>query len=328
VAAAIQFGNKVTPEFRKVKPELSGSGQEDLNMYNVQVNTSFDMLLQPSVAYLVLGLNTSHRPAWSTKSDDILVYVPPQGCPGCPDDAMSPKTARVWEPHGWWCAQRHYMVGLQQLLENFPEADYYFLSDADTMIFSGRLRAMLAILEYGILSASEDLYMGHGFGGEPGIPKFIMSGGGVLVRGRTLRRLSNTGQLQECAKRHLTGDWCWHHLDWVMAECLLEIEVEPSGHPGFQQFVNVCPECCNEKTISCHPVADRATLHTIEKARGRPLLSKSNPRLKQEDFKVELETILEQQLRLEQNTTVVLNETWAGYCENYDWFSSFHSKCC
>ena len=28
------------------------------------------------------------------------------------------------------------------------------------------------------------------------------------------------------------GTWCKHHFDWVLAECLLRIQVEPRGHPG------------------------------------------------------------------------------------------------
>jgi len=199
------------------------------------------------------------------------------------------------------------------------------------MIFSHRLRAMLAHLEYGILGPSDDLYMGHGYAGEPQVPKFIMSGGGVLLRGRTLRRLKSSGLLQRCAKKHLRGDWCWHHLDWVLGECLLEIGVQPVGHPSFQQFINVCPRCCDEKSIACHPVADKATLTDIESKRGRKLRyvpahsAKDIWQLQKE--KMQLGDVLERQQQLFQNTDFALSEEWAKYCETYAWMSSHRSRC-
>jgi len=310
---------------------LAVVNQEQLHQYNIGLETPYDKLLQPTVAHLVLGVNTSHRPVWANTADDIFVYVPAQTCPVCPTISNYPPTARLTEPLGWWCAQRQYMPGLQNLLHMFPEADYYFLSDADTMIFSNRLRAMLAHLEYGILGPSEDLYMGHGYGGEPQVPKFIMSGGGVLIRGRTLRRLKSSGLLQKCAKRHLEGEWCWHHLDWALAECLLELGVHPVGHASFQQFVNVCHTCCDEKSIACHPVADKSTLINIESRRGRKLRyaasHKAGDPLKLEKEKLQLADLLEEQQKLIAQSKFALSAKWAKYCETYDWMSSYNSHC-
>jgi len=324
VGSSLQSGSRWLAQGAVVTQEL-------LRHYNIGLDTPYDNLAQPTVAHLVLGVNESHRPAWAKTEDDVFVLVPQQACPVCPTSAKYPPTARLSEPQGWWCAQRHYMPGLHKLLLMFPEADYYFLSDADTMIFSSRLRAMLAHLEYGILGPSDDLYMGHGYGYEPQVPKFIMSGGGVLLRGRTLRRLKSSGRLRKCAKKHLQGDWCWHHLDWALAECLLEIGVQPVGHPSFQQFINMCPTCCNEKSIACHPVADKATLTDIESRRGRKLKfaashsTEDTSKLIKE--KLQLGDLLEQQQKLLQNSKFALNETWAKYCETYDWKSSYHSQC-
>merc|ERR1711971_535877 len=100
--------------------------------------------------------------------------------------------------------------------------------------------------------------MGHG--ADLTFVRFIMSGGGVLLRGSTLRRLQSSGVLSKCIQRVHNGTWCYHHLDWVLAECLRDIGVMPSGHEAFQQMVDKCNSCCNPPRVSCHPVSLQSEL--------------------------------------------------------------------
>ena len=63
----------------------------------------------------------------------------------------------------------------------------------------------------------------------------VMTGGGALVRGSTLRRLVQSGRLEQCVG-YMKKDWCWWHADWVLAECFHGIGVQAEAHPAFQQF--------------------------------------------------------------------------------------------
>merc|ERR1719330_415396 len=140
------------------------------------------------------------------------------------------------------------------------DKQYYFLADADTVVFPETLNALLRLLEHEVLSQSDDLYMGHGR--DLSIGRFVMSGGGVLVRGRTLRRAAFGGTLQGCSREHLNGSWCWRHLDWVLADCMRKVEVKARGHPAFQQFANKC-ECCKPPAVACHPFKDMAKQRSL-----------------------------------------------------------------
>mmetsp|Transcript_145999 Transcript_145999/g.468164 ORF Transcript_145999/g.468164 Transcript_145999/m.468164 type:complete len:261 (+) Transcript_145999:173-955(+) len=169
-------------------------------------------------------------------------------------------------PKAWWCAQRYYMDALSKLVSSFPSASWYFLADADTVVFPHVLHPMLRLLDE-VLVDTEDLYMGHGR--DLSIGRFVMSGGGVLLRGRTARRLAGTGQWRRCFKENLNGTWCWRHLDWVLADCLREVGITARGHPGFQQFVTRCSDCCRPESVACHPVKDKAAQkQLVAKHRG------------------------------------------------------------
>jgi len=92
---------------------------------------------------------------------------------------------------------------LARLMKEFPGKDYYFLADADTLVFPDTLDAMTTLLEKEVLSKDEDLYMGdvqcyqdqcHGTSCPCKNP-FVASGGGVLLRGKTMRKLKKSGKL-------------------------------------------------------------------------------------------------------------------------------------
>lgn len=245
-------------------PEAAGNdsdGQADLETEEV-------VIPGPSVAYLILGYEDSTRPVWSSKSDDLYIFVPPSLCPGCPDYANKSLASGPYlnAPEAWWCTQRTYLLALSEFLIQFPDKDYYFLVDANTVVFPRALKTMMSHLDAHILGRHEDLYMGHGFTldkhPDVGLGKFIMSGGGVLLRGLTLRRLASSGTLSECIEEVYNGTWCWHHCDWILGECLRAINVFPQGHPSMQQHKDFCweyPEpwrCCHEAAVGCHPVEE------------------------------------------------------------------------
>lgn len=230
-----------------------------------------------SVAFMVLGLNLKERPVWASgKELDhelVVMYQPPQTCAECPADTH-PNPDSKWSgpyaaaPKAWWCTQRTFLEAMMTFSQLAPNADYYMIVDWDTIVFPEALAVLLRRLDEEVLSPSEDLYMGHGVRlterGPPehGIGNFIMSGGGVLLRGRTLRRLVDSGTLAECAWRQRSGPWCWHHLDWVLGECLREIGVPARGHVGFQQYAHKCVksgvhihQCCSLTfAVACHSV--------------------------------------------------------------------------
>jgi len=209
-----------------------------------------------SVAYLVLGLTPGARPSWASQEDTIFPFVPPKRCPSCPLSAHKFSTSNEYTkaPQAWWCAQRYYMEALDTLAKTHSDKHYYFLADADTVVFPEALQAMVNLLEHAVLEPADDLYMGHGR--DLSVGRFIMSGGGVLIRGRTLRRAAFGGTLQHCAREHVNGSWCWRHLDWVLADCLRLIDVPAHGHEGFNQFINKC-DCCKPPAVACHPVKDK-----------------------------------------------------------------------
>lgn len=253
----------------------------------------------PSVTFHIIGYNSTKRPRWAAHGDKVHIFVPSAECRPCPASARKPRPSRMWETKGWWCAQRQYMGSMKALLKKFPDSDYYMLIDADTLVFSRLLRQMMTVLESRVLGPEDDLYMGHGFSGlrKFGIPTFIMTGGGVLVRGNTMRKLGQ--HLDACHRRHVAGDRCWHHLDWGLAECLRDIGVQPRGHEAFQQFFNDCKSCCDATVVACHPVPQEKQNHM--EARHLSLL---------EDSEVEL-----------------LGDVWARPCSSYNWYAVYKSRC-
>lgn len=205
------------------------------------------------VVYFILGgHNRSHTP-WAKPNDTIIFLDPPKTCAPCPTERhVTPYSGKYGNASDqWWCAQRSYMEGLQRLVEMMPNADWYFLADADTVVFPHILLSVLGHLEQA-LEEHDDLYMGHA--SDLGYGRYVMSGGGVVLRGQTLRRLQAV--LPECSDMQL-DEWCYHHLDWVVASCLRKIGVLARGHLGFQQNVGSCIRCCeNPPLVSCHPYKD------------------------------------------------------------------------
>eukprot|EP00747_Dinoflagellata_sp_TGD_P141268 gnl/TRDRNA2_/TRDRNA2_176103_c0_seq7.p1 gnl/TRDRNA2_/TRDRNA2_176103_c0~~gnl/TRDRNA2_/TRDRNA2_176103_c0_seq7.p1 ORF type:complete len:295 (+),score=7.39 gnl/TRDRNA2_/TRDRNA2_176103_c0_seq7:62-946(+) len=209
---------------------------------------------EPSVAFFVLGYNDSEAPLWALDTDDVFTFAPPQNCQTCPTNVTIPRDAWISKPLSWWCAQRHYMSGLATFFSRFPQSDYYFLVDADTVVFRKRLQSMLSFLTLNGTKPRDDIFMGHSFL-EPSIQlRMVQSGGGVLLSGNALRRLVNTGQLNECANQSLHGAYCWYHLDWTLGASLSTIGVLPHGHQAFQQFKDFGG--CDETAVACHPVKD------------------------------------------------------------------------
>ena len=116
----------------------------------------------------------------------------------------------------WWCAQRGHLLGVQRLVSTIPDADFYLLLDADTQVFPRAMGLLLVLLEQRILQPHEDLYAGHlmhpAFVSlHPDYPlklqPFIGTGGGALLRGRTLRRLNASGTLDAFITRQTEGDY-------------------------------------------------------------------------------------------------------------------------
>lgn len=210
------------------------------------------------VVWLVIGLEPGKRTPWARPNDILYGALPPQTCSGCPSVAKIEKEttgeAKDYKKasSGWWCAQRTFLDILKKMHAEHPNACWYMLADVDTIAFPQNLDVMLDRFDKDVLSPGEDLYMGHG--AYTSFVRFIMSGGGVLLRGPTVQRLVKTGTLDFCIQKVYKGSWCFHHLDWLVAECLREIGVYPRGHDGFQQMLNVCPECCTFPRITCHPV--------------------------------------------------------------------------
>eukprot|EP00932_Pfiesteria_piscicida_P004175 SRR837773.14079.p1 GENE.SRR837773.14079~~SRR837773.14079.p1 ORF type:complete len:333 (-),score=65.12 SRR837773.14079:30-941(-) len=221
--------------------------------------------LGPRVAFLVMGLPEDRLPIWASPGEALSRYKPPKSCGGCqPQFHMHPLSKGEGKDYsqaneGWWCAQRHFLEAVQALLASHPTAQWYFFADEDTLVFPQVLHKMLSVLD-DVLAPGEPVYMGHsGYIGE--LVRFVMSGGGVLVRGETLRSMTGGNTLQWCIER-IKDSWCWHHLDWALAMCLREVGVFPRGHQGMQQMIDVCAAsgkidpalCCAPPKVSCHPV--------------------------------------------------------------------------
>eukprot|EP00747_Dinoflagellata_sp_TGD_P141265 gnl/TRDRNA2_/TRDRNA2_176103_c0_seq4.p1 gnl/TRDRNA2_/TRDRNA2_176103_c0~~gnl/TRDRNA2_/TRDRNA2_176103_c0_seq4.p1 ORF type:complete len:257 (+),score=17.91 gnl/TRDRNA2_/TRDRNA2_176103_c0_seq4:131-901(+) len=208
-----------------------------------------------------MGYNDSVRPVWTRDTDDVFMFSAPQHCPPCNKTGQIEKDT-VWtkKPEAWWCAQRHYLNGLAQLVAQFPQSDYYFLADTDTVVFRKRLRSMLLALSRNASKPRDDIFMGHAWTlpGEFGTGKdlkFVMTGGGVLLSGNALRRLNNTGKLDECSEQSLYGAHCWYHYDWALTTCLSSVGILPQGHEAFQQSPQAkWRKVCDETAVACHKV--------------------------------------------------------------------------
>lgn len=232
----------------------------------------------PTVAFLVLGWPNQRRPPWSRAVDSIVTWSSPQTCQDCSNASKAGPAARMNYPKGWWCAQRHYWDGLARLMNEFPDKDYYFLADSDTLVFPEVLDSMMTLLENDVLSKDEDLYMGdvhcylepcHGTSCNCKNP-FVASGGGVLVRGKTMRKLQASGHLGSCATKAFK-EWCWHHLDWAINECMSEMGVQARFHKSFQQFSG--PWQCPKGAVACHPVKTQNQRERIWAQRSHETLS-------------------------------------------------------
>jgi len=253
----------------------------------------------PTVAFLILGYNNSIYPLWVTPADKVLIYVPPPTCFGCPPSVKcNPKASGPYvdAPEAWWCAQRMYLLGVQELLEKFPDVEYYFFADVDTVVFRESLTTLIQLLEYEVLKEGEDLYAGQGLtldhAGDPTLGKFIMSGGGLVVRGLTLQKLLKNGTLDKCIEA-MRGPWCYHHADWVLGECLATVRVQPTGHKAFHQYD--CDDYTSETMVACHPVKRR----TVQR---RMLQNRS-----------------ETNSRTPWRRRPRLGKSWARPCRKYDW---------
>lgn len=205
--------------------------------------------VQPSIAFLVFAYPGSDHPPWAQNEDDLLVFAPPQSCSDCSIKVKNHGAKST----AWWCAQRHYWDGVHKLLHAYPVVDYYFLVDGDTVVFRKSLKMLVRALA-NVLESSDDLYMGDvtpsWYSNQTNSLPFVMTGGGALVRGHTLRRLASSGRLDACAGKHRSGENCWQPLDWVLGACLHSIGVLPQKHHAFQQFANEVG--CGPDAVACH----------------------------------------------------------------------------
>jgi len=145
------------------------------------------------------------------------------------------------------------------LTRTYPSADYYMLADQDTMVFRAELARLLNLLEHEVLHPSEDLYTGHycfeyvPVVALPVFLPFICTGGGVLLRGHTLRRAIREGSFEKVIEQQRTGNRCYWHADWVLGVALQMSGVQPKGHSAFQQFVYALPaNACGNVSVACH----------------------------------------------------------------------------
>jgi hypothetical protein len=234
-----------------------------------------------NIAFMVLGMPGSKVEdiAWATKeiAESTLLYIPNQHC----DREVSPaiKISNIaWSTHpgSWWCAQSEYLRAVLAVVQQFPNADYYFLADSDTLIFTVQLQRLVDILDHDILKPQDDLYMGHVWEAniyDEHVSKFdiIMSGSGVVVRGRTLRRAVQEGVVKR-VHAQMTKDKLVHwHADWAVAECMRLIGVQPLAHEGFQQFAN--EQGCPLLAVACHKYNNQIQRQIINSR--RPLFSVS-----------------------------------------------------
>mmetsp|Transcript_139354 Transcript_139354/g.445654 ORF Transcript_139354/g.445654 Transcript_139354/m.445654 type:complete len:731 (+) Transcript_139354:56-2248(+) len=248
----------------------------------------------PTIAFLILGYRDSLRPLW-TDPDDKATCAP---CPKGVKMLRAASSAYVNAPEQWWCAQRNYLLGMKGMLMTFPTVDFYFLADTDTAVFRESLDVMMHLLQTSVLRAADDLYMGHGYDlSGSKVTRIIMSGGGVLVRGPTLRRLASSGVLLGCIEESLSGQWCYHHLDWTVAECLARINVTASGHPAFQQ--NTCNEHYGAEVVACHPAKHRRVQQAMIEAHAANFAANKDN----------------------------LDATWAFPCKSYNWRYDPRSVC-
>merc|ERR1712151_1129934 len=109
------------------------------------------------------------------------------------------------------------------LVEAAPTADWYFLQEGDTMVFPVSFGQLLNKLTP---QRMDDLFMGHATEADQMVNRFVQAGGGVLILGQTLRRLNTKGNMPFCLERSIHGEWCWHHMDWVLADCMRAIGIE------------------------------------------------------------------------------------------------------
>lgn len=269
-------GGQASPDTHPTMATLRGQAAEPkASPVVVEEHAAVKLASGPAVAFLVMGLEPGSSVPWASARDPVVEYQPPKDCGACPKEALQAKETKGEAKDyskaapGWWCAQRYYLDGLAHLLSTQPHARWYFLADADTLVFPDALHRMVDLLDANILDPAEDAYLGHG--AYTSFIRFIMSGGGALIRGQSLRRMNATGTLLQCRVRQQKGAWCLHHLDWVVGECLREVGVEPTGHDAFQQMIDVCaPEqakrglsgfdtpadCCRPPRVACHPVKD------------------------------------------------------------------------
>jgi len=260
--------------------------------------------IQPTVAFMVMG--DGSIPPWIALQDNAMMFLPPQNCSDCPRSAEKKRKASgnlLLAPKPWWCAQRHYMVAVEKLMQHFPLVDYYFLASASAVVFRDSLEALLRLLDTEVLQKDEDLFMGHGFDLlQSKIARIILSDGGILIRGHTLRRLANTGHLSWCIEKSLHSCWCWHHLDWVLAECFARIGVLARGHPAFQQ--HTCKDSSSPRLVACSPKVGGSN---GVNANVQKLLAAHRSNLIKDASE--------------------LDKSWAAPCKRYMWKHQTESRC-
>jgi len=173
-------------------------------------------------------------------------------------------------------------MGLISLREAHPDKDYYMLVDEDTLLFRRELDVMMTHLTMEVLKPEEDLYLGHQCQEACGICKpawnvtFICTGGGVLLRGITLRRAVDSGVVKSVLDSQMHGERCYWHLDWALGQVFAQLGVRPRGHPAFQQFADegkdrrVKSACGGERAaVACHKYSQATQKLILRQHRAR-----------------------------------------------------------
>jgi len=231
-------------ELKELRPNRTGANQS--GQQSLAAGGSGQIKVAVLVAY---GDEHTERPKWAPEYYSVHIYLPPKTCKVCHPLAQALPNSTMNAPMSWWCAQRFYMNALYKFVDTEPHADYYFLQHSNTMVFPVSFAAMLENLDAG-MGAKEDLFMGHATEADPGMARYVQSGGGTLIRGCTMRRLRYDANMAFCSERAYQGEWCWHHMDWVLADCFRAVGVAARGHANFNQGRH----CGDPKVVTCHPV--------------------------------------------------------------------------
>lgn len=179
-------------------------------------------------------------------------------------DTINSKGSKAWyktleRKPGWWCANRGFLDHVKDFYFMYPHKRFYLFIDNDTVVFARQLYFMLQNI---VALQIDKVYMGHTLRRVTSLAKskyFVATGGGALVLTKHVRDVVFNGMLEKTRRHAQNGKYSWWAMDWLLAELLKSIHVNPIRHRGFQQFVGRtwCKCKCPDHAITCHPFANQ-----------------------------------------------------------------------